>query len=514
MEAIASNQSSTGSVANSFTGRGALDRGLALGALHAHFSPSHRASAEHCAQRLHAILPDQHQLSNNTVMVAYGGGKDSSYMLAFVRMVQLLLYGRHQATFRMRVVTNRHAGMPRAVMENIDRCYRQLFLHHDPDCELLLIDGDEVHSFELDLPLPESLIRRNREDILVTGHRTQADARPTFCNACNLGMINAYGVASRHGSGVDIIITGDSRREQRAYSIWINRLAQQFDLRPEGSGFGAFLSTANRIATRYFRDIHVVPARVRARRINPELNKPLQIFSIYEDTGYAAGDHWSLLVDYLGFQFDDLAFSFTESDCANPALMAHLRGIKCERVYGRSYREGIDEYVRFATGLMEQKEYPAHLIETMRQRYADELGVHERRIAINNFALQAYGLSKVQLVCMVVAPFTERGRNLEVFLKREHPVLAHYGKAIHSLLQQEGPPADAMDIKLARCLQGISGLELSQMRMLYASEFSIGTHEAPRTILAAVLQRDPHKAVIETRHAPNGPVVHEILSGR
>jgi hypothetical protein len=31
----------------------------------------------------------------------------------------------------------------------------------------------------------------------------------------------------------------------------------------------------------------------------------------------------------------DPAFSFTESDCANPTLMAHLRGLKCERLYGR-----------------------------------------------------------------------------------------------------------------------------------------------------------------------------------
>lgn len=495
--------------------RGALDRGLVFGALHAHFSAKQRASAEHCARRLHDRLPDQRKLSNNIVMVAFGGGKDSSYTLAFMRMVQLLLYSWHRTTFRMRVVTNRHAGMPRAVMENIDRCYRRLSLQDDPDCELFLIDGDEIHPFQLDLPLPEALVRRNREDILVTGHRTQADARPTFCNACNLGMINAYGVAARHEKGVDIVVTGDSRREQRAYSVWINRLAQQFDLHPSGSGFGAFLSTANRIATRYFGDIHVVPAQVEARGISADLHKPLQIFSIYEDTAYAAGEHWPLLVEFLGFCFDELAFSFTESDCANPALMAHLRGLKCERLFGRSYREGIDEYVGFATGLMERKEYPPHLVELMRERYADDLGMHERRIAINNFALQAFDLSESMLVCMVISPFTQRGQHLAGFLQREHPFLEPHAQEIRSLLESQAAPANARDDKLARCLQGISGLTLSQLRMLYASEFSCGTdRSAPKSILASVLERDPHKAIIETRHTAGGPMVHEILSGR
>jgi len=53
-------------------------------------------------------------------MVAYGGGKDSSYTLAFVRAMQLILFRVHGSTFQLRVATNRHAGMPRAVLENVD----------------------------------------------------------------------------------------------------------------------------------------------------------------------------------------------------------------------------------------------------------------------------------------------------------------------------------------------------------------------------------------------------------
>jgi hypothetical protein len=168
--------------------------------------------ATRCAVRLYAELRDREHLERNTVLIAYGGGKDSSYMLAFVRLVQLIIHRIYGRTFRMRVATNRHAGMPRAVMENIDRVYRALGLFGDPDCELLVIDGDRVSVFDVDLPQSPDVVRRNRTDILMTGHRTGGDARPTFCNACNLSMVNSFGLAAGYDGGVDLIVTGDSRR--------------------------------------------------------------------------------------------------------------------------------------------------------------------------------------------------------------------------------------------------------------------------------------------------------------
>jgi hypothetical protein len=69
-----------------------------------------------------------------------------------------------------------------------------------------------------------------------------------------------------------------------------------------------------------------------------------------------------MLTGFLGFRFDDLAFSFTESDCGNPALMAHLRGLKAERLFRRSYDEGMAEYIAFALDLMRRKDFPPQLV--------------------------------------------------------------------------------------------------------------------------------------------------------
>ena len=352
-------------------------RGEAYLALRAALPPANLDAAMRCGARLADALPQRADLAENLVMVAYGGGKDSSYTLAFVRAIQLILHRVYGVTFRLRVATNRHAGMPQAVLDNIDRAYQALRLTEDPDCELLLIDGNEVTPFSAQTPQRESVVLRNRLDILMTGHRTFADGRPTFCNACNLSVVNSFGLAAAYGAGADLIITGDSLDEQRAYTRWVNRLGRRLapsaapGARAKSGGIARLLSVVDGIAQAYFADIHGPDASdlIAERRVTADVPERLKFFSIYADTAYAAGDHLQLLTGFLGFQFDDLAFSFTESDCGNPALMAHLRGLKCERVYERSYGEGMREYVRFALGLMRTKDYPADLIDLMRARY-------------------------------------------------------------------------------------------------------------------------------------------------
>src|SRR5204862_96889 len=104
----------------------------------AQLSLSARCQSTLCAHPHQDLLPNRSDLTSNLVMVAYGGGKDSSYTLAFVRMIQLILLRIFGGTFRLRSVTNRHVGMPQAVLENIHRVYEALRLFDDPDCELLL----------------------------------------------------------------------------------------------------------------------------------------------------------------------------------------------------------------------------------------------------------------------------------------------------------------------------------------------------------------------------------------
>jgi len=500
--------------------RTVLMRNQAFSALRAAMPPANMEAALRCSARLKAALPHTERLDRNLVLVAYGGGKDSSYTLAFVRAMQLILFRAYGSAFRLRVATNRHAGMPRAVLENVEREYRALQLTADPDCELLLIDGNEVTPFDVDTPQRADVIRRNRLDILMTGHRTFADGRPTFCNACNLSVFNSFGVAAAYGDGADVIITGDSQQEQRQYTAWVSKLARRLAPAAQAtpmvpaasqSGVGRLLTHLDRIGQSYFAEIHGPDAAdaLAERRVTATVPPRLRFFSIYADTAYSAGDHMEMLTGFLGFEFDDFAFSFTESDCGNPALMAHLRGLKCERLYRRSYADGMAEYVEFALDLMGKKDFPAELIEQMRERYAGPDAVGRMRRAASDYAMATFGLAETQLVCMVYSPFAEKGAGLEEFLRREHPALVGRTSRIHALLAGESGD----DPGLAGELERISGLELTQLRVLYRCPLRrVGGQGTD--VIDTVLADDPHKAIIRTRHAPNAPLTLEQISGR
>lgn len=490
-------------------------RERALRRLRAALPPANLDAALSCSERLRAALPEQQDLRRNLVLVAFGGGKDSAYMLAFVRAMQLVVDRVAGTTFRLRVATNRHAGMPRAVLENIDREYEALGLYDDPDCELLLVDGHEVTPFDVDAPQRDHVVRRNRLDILMTGHRTGADGRPTFCNACNFSVVNSFGVAAAYGDGADVIVTGDSPREQRQYAVWVARLARRLAVRPDGpqpAGLGRFLGQIDAIAQSYFTDIHGPGDgdAVAERRVTADVPDRLRFFSIYPETEYAAGDHMELLTEFLGFRFDDVAFSFTESDCGNPALMAHLRGLKCERVYGRSYAEGVAEYVEFAVDLMRRKDFPPELVASMRARYDGDDAVDLRRRAAAGYASATYGLTDEHLVCMVYSPFADRGAGLGEFLRREHPALGDRAEAVHALLAG----TEAGDGRLAAELERISGLDLARLRVLYGRSRRRPDGGGGTGVIDAVLAGDPHKAVIRTRHRHDGPHTLELISGR
>jgi hypothetical protein len=496
----------------------AVKRGADLCLLREQIGEAQHLAAVRCAERFRNLMFGT-DLEAVRALIAYGGGKDSSYMLAFVRLAQLVLWQQLGATFKLRVVTNRHAGMVRAVMRNIDRVYKALSLYDDADVELLLVDGADVKQFAVDLPFPAELGRKNRLDVLMAGHRCQAEARPTFCNACNFSMVGSFVTGLAYGERANLIITGDSLAEQRAYLGWVKQISKKMGLpRPNlRDGFKGILQAMGHIGERYSQYIHGLPAPTAdaSRRIGNGGSPAPLFFSIYQDTDYQVAGHWEFLTGYLGFEFDEIAFSFTESDCGNPALMAHLRGLRAERLYKRSYLEGIAEYVEFAVALMRRKSFPEPLIEVMRRRYDGQDAVHRMRCLMTAYAKEAFDLREDQLVCMVYSPFTQRGHHLARYLAEERPAFVTREQEIRTLLRSD---AD-LDEGLARELTCWSGLGIQQLRVLYRSDLTAINHmaaspTAAQTPIALVLAKDPHKAVIETQHSPFGPPVQEWITGR
>ena len=480
--------------------------------IESYFSDAVIESAKRCAQRLIQSLPDQRVIRNNRVLLAYGGGKDSSYMVAWVIYIRNIVLSERGETFRLRIITNRHAGMNHKVMENIDNVYRSLGVYDDDSIECLIADGLLIRPFERYVVMPEVVRLQNRTNVLMSGHRFQADARSTFCNACNLSMMNSFGMAAQLNGGVDVIVTGDSSKEQAAYFAWVRHLSRLFTTGTldKARGFSSFLKTLDSVANGYFESIYGPGNVTSEHRIAYELVGDPVFFNIYQDTAYDSGGHWELLTEFLGFDFDELMFSFSESDCGNPTLMAHIRGLRAETLLGRSYKEGVREYASFAIGLMKQKDFPLHLISKMAARYENDTAINEQRARATKFAIDAYDLSTQQLICMIYSPFTEGGKNLEEYRAPQNFALPL--PAIHCLLQSN---VDGCSILQAK-LEQISGLSLEQLRQLYGNCLVASLLESKADDpLSRVLRYDPHKAIVQVKNdrSRSGSVV-EVISGR
>lgn len=478
-----------------------------------YFSATDVDAVSRLADRLIKAAGGIERIGAFKVMVAYGGGKDSSYTVAFLRATQLHIAAQHGDTFSLRVTNMRHAGVAYAVMANIDRVYQALALYDDPRVEVLVVDHDLVRVFRHDLPFPAHVRDMNRFDVLMNGHRTAGDGRPTFCNSCNFAVADFYGRAAWWDGGVDVVMTGDSRKEQKHYFTWIMRLAERVGLDTQEcrkQGFRGLLSALNGVGLSYYTELFgdgFDQEKSQRRIANGNGNADPAFISIYDLVSYRVDDHWELLTEFLGFRFDDLAFSFTESDCANPVLMAHFRGLKTQYVRGRRYQDGIREYLELADGLMRKKEIPEWLIERAMSAYSTDDKIDERRALASGYARDAFGLDEEQLVCMQFAPFVDAGRELSAFVATCHPARLSAVPGMHDVLS-----AKAEDAELAAWLERVSGLTLTALQSLYRN--SRVNFESEDSLISHVRAGDPHKRRIVTIHAETGEPVSELVSGR
>jgi len=479
-----------------------------------YFTRAERTALQLLIQRLIVAAGGIERIASFKVLVPFSGGKDSAYTVALLRAAQLSIAGRSPATFNLRVATMRHAGMTPAVMDNIHRTYCALFLHDDPRIELLLVEGDQVQMFEPDLPVSAAHRELNRSDMLVSGHVSAGDGRTTFCNSCYLGIAGFFARATGWGSGVDAVVSGDPRKEQKQYVTWIMRLAPRSGYRFSDWGnqnFNGMLKIIDGIGQAYHQELYGEGDDPSATFPRPYIgaNKAAvpTFISIADLIPSGIEDHWKLLTDFLGFRFEDLAFSFSESDCANPLLMAHMRGLKVQYVQGRSYAEGIAEYLQLAKVLMRRKGMPQRLIDQALGAYQGEEKINARRTLAAEFAQQGYGLSEAQLICLMFSPFVDEGRELEAFLRRCHPGMLVAIPDLHKALQGHGAPDQVL-----QWLVDISGLTLEGLQNLYRKHRVDFNDQG--SLIARVRAADPDKRKIITVDADTGEAAVEMLSGR
>lgn len=478
-----------------------------------YFTRAERTALQLLIQRLIVAAGGIERISSFKALVTFGGGKDSAYTLAFMRAAQLSIACRAPGTFNLRVATLRHVGITPAVMDNIHRTYSALFLYDDPRVEMLVMDNQYTQAFERDLPLSSAGREQNRSDMLVAGHLSAGDGRSTFCTRCYLNLADFLGRAASSGAGVDALVSGDARKEQKHYATWLARLAQG-----NGQGghwatqsLGGALRLVEGVGQAWHQALYADDDEGGGQAPRPLLqgNRGTlpALVPIADLVSCKVDEHWNLLTEFLGFRFDDLAFSFSESDCANPLLMAHMRGLKAQYLQQRSYADGIAEYLELANRLMRRKQMPPRLIEQALGAYRGAERLEARRELAASYAQEGFGLNESQLVCMLFSPFVDQGRELETFLRRCHPGMLVALPDLHKALQGSGAPDQVL-----QWLTDISGMSLKGLNALYRKQrvdFS-DTH----SIIARIRASDPDKCRIRTVDPLTGQATVEVVSGR
>lgn len=477
-----------------------------------YFTRGERIALQLFIQRLIVAAGGIERIGQYKVMVAHGGGKDSSYTLAFLRAAQLSIAGRSPATFELRIATLRHSGVTSAVMNNIHRGYCALFVYDDPRVELLMVDNQHVRPFHHRTPMSDLSREQNRNNLLMSGHLTLGDNRATFCNSCYLSMAEFYERASAWGEGIDALVSGDSAREQKQYLTWLLRASKHPDRTWEGGrplAFDEAVKTCNDLGQDYYRELYgKPPAPPRGTPIarSGRLLSPVLI-SVHDLVGSDIEERWPLLTEFLGFRFEDLAFHFSESDCANPLLMAHMRGLQAHHVRNLSYQAGIAEYLQLAIAVMRKKNMAPRLIEQAIASYDSTEKIVNRRALAAAYAQEAFGLNEGHLVCLLYAPFVNGGLGLERFLRRCHPGMLVAMPDIHNALQAK----QASD-QVLQWLMDVSGLSMQLLQDLYGMQqvdFSSGS-----SLIARVRASDPDKHRVDIINPDDGVVLQEVLSGR
>jgi len=444
---------------------------------------------------------DHKSLDNIDILLPFGGGKDSAWTLAYVRLMQLLLKQDRGFSFRLHILIMIHPGVPAGVFDNIKNVFSALSIYDSDNIEVITaVRGG--HYVKLDKnSISESLVRLFKEEILISGHLSRGNGRETFCNGCNLGLMNVIAkYVIEKESAIDFVITGDSGSEVLGYWRWVQRIGKKFGLgtiNKNEASWGSLFNKLGDINDAYYHDLSGLDSQNNSYYSFSNLSSSgvqlPQYFSVFEETDYNYDSHQHFMENFLGFSLRDDAFNFTESDCQNPMLMAHLRGLLAD-FEGRGYIAGVKEYLKLVTFLMEKKSYSEAMVEKALLPYQTDIGILERKAQSIEFAKQNFSITSIQLKTLVASPFADNMKRMEDYLNWCFPdnssVQEEFKKEVEQLKEEEGN----IELDLINRASGLSINNLKRLlkRATIISENNSGTPDA----LNILRQYDPHKMVI------------------
>lgn len=426
------------------------------------FSRGERTALQLFIQRLVVEAGGMEHIGGHKVLVTHSGTRESSYTLAFLRAAQLSIAGRAPATFNLRVATLRHPGQEQATLNNIHRSFSALFVYDDPRVEVLMLDGAEVLAFNHQAPLSPQGRELYRRNVLMSGHLAASDRHLEMGDSHRLASGNFLGKVAYWNEAVDTLVSSHSPREQRQYLQAFVVAARQLGQRGESRAvldFGDLFRALNDFGQDYYRQL--CPQLSETCDHAPghfEVRRPVSYLGLHDLVSESEGARESLLCEFLGMHWDTPC----ENLYASPLLMTHTYGLQARYVNGLSYEEGVRQYLQLTTVLMRKKNLCENLIQLTLSDYSTPERIEDRRLQADLLLSQSLGLSEVQLVCLLFAPFVNGAAGLERFMRACHPQMLVGLAEVHKALRGE----PAMD-QVVQWLGDVSGLPLPLLGKLY-----------------------------------------------
>ncbi|MGH8380003.1 hypothetical protein [Pseudomonas sp.] len=434
-----------------------------------HLSQAQKASLQLLVQRLIVAAGGVERIKGLRLMFVLDTRQPSVQALACLRAAQLSIAARSSATFQLRIATAWQAGMSTTARENIESTFSRLFMHDDPRIDLLVLDAGQLLPYDSRRAPSTDQQQAERQEWLLYGHL--AGGAPLLANFASHGYLHMAELARqtlRWKGGVDAIISADPLPDRKRYLAWSRRSLRNAELlgvRPIHSCAMSLLERMSELRSRYLSLLlGQEQAAVQLPESDTDYRPALRFIAIDDLVSDRDSPQAERLSRFLGYRFDEQAYSCARSGGANPLLLAHLQGLRAEFVDDTRYRDGIELYLQQARVL---NHWQPGVLE-------------QQRAQANDFALQAYGLSEAQLVCQLFGPFLRRGLKLETFLRRCHPDMLVAVPYLHKALRGQPAPEPVV-----QWLVDISGLPLVILQELYGREPLTGR---PADCLLASLQ--------------------------
>lgn len=430
------------------------------------FSRAERTALQLLVQRLVVAAGGMEQIGGYKVLAIQNGSRDSCYTLAMLRAAQLSIAGRAPATFQLRVASLRMNGASPIAQDNIHRSYSALFLYDDPRVEVLMVDNREVLPFTHPTPISDAGRETNRLNLLMMGHRRAWDGPIDLWDDSFLTLGEFYGQIARWDNGVDALVSSDTPRQQKHFLQGLKRAAGKAGLYASNhneTGFEQLFAVLDELGSDCYRAFYggQGPAAWRpADRF--ESCRRTTFIDIHDMLVSNLEERWPLLTEFLGFKPDELAAQLSDNEYVSLPICAHVRGLQACYVHGQSYAAGVASYLQRALVMMRRKRLPERLCELAVEAFGKPASVCEQRALAAAEAQKNLELSEAQLICLLFAPFVERGATLEVFLRKCHPGMLVAMPDLHRAMQGHPVPE-----QIAHWMVDVSGLPVNLIGRLY-----------------------------------------------